>query len=285
MKRWAWILVVIALGLALGYFQNEPVAPAPTAAIADTKPSAIKNTPSVSAQLMKLPLRFEVNDGQAPDPIQFVSRGPGYGLYLEPTQATFGLNTPVKPDKEEKQNPIHNVAFEKTPSKYKSSVIRMRPVGGNPNALMSGEGKLITKSNYFIGNDPEKWHTNITNYGRVRYSEVYPGIDLLYYGNPQRLEYDFVVQPGADPGRIVLEFDGAKDISIDDQGNLILQLEDGQIVQQAPVVYQEIFTTPSPSSIRRGAINTPPLTKGEAGRGRGGTKKNPHRRQVRPARQ
>src|SRR5205085_3481250 len=84
------------------------------------------------------------------------------------------------------------------------------------------------------------WHANIANYGKVEYQNVYPGVNLIYYGNQQQLEYDFVVRPGADPGAIGLSFQGADQMSLDAAGNLVLHTSGGDVVEHAPVVYQDL---------------------------------------------
>ena len=86
-----------------------------------------------------------------------------------------------------------------------NAFLRMKLVGANPQAKVSGLEELPGRSNYFIGNDPKKWRTNVPNYAKVKYADVYPGVNLVYYGNQGKLEYDFVVQPGADPRKIVLD--------------------------------------------------------------------------------
>jgi hypothetical protein len=96
-----------------------------------------------------------------------------------------------------------------------STVLRMRLVGANAKATVTGAEELPGKSNYFIGNDPKKWRTNVSSYARVKYEGVYPGVDLVYYGNQRQLEYDFVVAPGADPNRIRLSFAGAEGMRVD----------------------------------------------------------------------
>jgi hypothetical protein len=116
----------------------------------------------------------------------------------------------------------------------------MKFSGANPAPVISGQERLQGTSNYFIGNDPSKWRTRISKYARVRYREVYPGIDLVFYGNQRRLEYDFVVSPGSDPSKIRLEFQGVEEVSLDEKGNLVLRLKDGEVIQQAPVIYQEV---------------------------------------------
>jgi hypothetical protein len=85
------------------------------------------------------------------------------------------------------------------------ALLRMKLVGASPNPKIVGMDELPGKSNYFIGNDPKKWRTNVPNYAKVRYASVYPGVDLVYYGNQGQLEYDFVVSPGADPEAITLQ--------------------------------------------------------------------------------
>jgi hypothetical protein len=102
----------------------------------------------------------------------------------------------------------------------KGAVLRMKLVGANRNPQVEGLDELPGRSNYFIGNDPQRWHTNIPTYARVQYKDVYPGIDLIYYGNQRQLEYDFVVASEADPKAIQLAFKGADKAEIDAQGDL-----------------------------------------------------------------
>jgi hypothetical protein len=119
-------------------------------------------------------------------------------------------------------------------------VLRFGFASANPAPAIEGIEPLGGHSNYFIGNDPAKWRTDIPHYGRVRIQELYPGIDLVLYGNPRQLEYDFVVAPGADPNQIRLSVSGAEDLRIDEAGNLVLTVAGGELVQKAPRVYQTI---------------------------------------------
>ena len=96
------------------------------------------------------------------------------------------------------------------------------------------------RANYFIGNDPDKWRTNVPTYAKVQYQDVYPGVDLVYYGNQRQLEYDLVVGPGADPAAIALSFEGVKGLRIDAQGDLVLDTPGGEVRQHKPLVYQEV---------------------------------------------
>jgi hypothetical protein len=99
--------------------------------------------------------------------------------------------------------------------------------------------ELPGKANYFIGKDPTHWRTNVPTYAKVHYRDVYPGIDLLYYGNQRQLEYDFVLAPGADPKTIVLGLKGAERLEIDAHGSLVLYAGGDSVRPHKPVVYQE----------------------------------------------
>ena len=125
-----------------------------------------------------------------------------------------------------KQAPIHQ------------AVVRMKLEGANPSPAIDGMEPLPGMVNYFIGNDPAKWHTTIPTYAKVQYQDAYPGITLVYYGNQGRLEYDFIVAPGADPNQIKLAFEGASDITVADSGDLLLTTALGDVRMQKPVVYQ-----------------------------------------------
>ena len=134
-------------------------------------------------------------------------------------------------------------------------MVRMKLVGANPQAKVSGLDELPGKSNYFVGNDPKKWRTNVANYAKVKYKDVYPGVDLVYYGNQGKLEYDFVVQPGADPSQIMLDVGAglalperapqAVPLRVDPTGDLVVGTGGGEVVFHKPVVYQPatVFST------------------------------------------
>jgi hypothetical protein len=117
-------------------------------------------------------------------------------------------------------------------------VIRMELVGANPKTRVEGADPLPGKANYFIGNDPAKWHTGVLTYAKVRYASVYPGIDLVYYGNQRQLEYDLVVAPGANTGKVRLRFEGAKRLALTPSGDLEVIGQNGRIMFHAPVAYQ-----------------------------------------------
>jgi hypothetical protein len=111
--------------------------------------------------------------------------------------------------------------------------------GHGAEARITGENVLPGRVNYLIGNNPARWHTEVPTYRRVRLANVYPGVDLLYYGNQGRLEYDFVIAPGADPESIRMRFSGAR-LKLDRAGNLEITLTGGKVAFERPVIYQEM---------------------------------------------
>lgn len=122
-----------------------------------------------------------------------------------------------------------------------SATIRMALVSSSPTRA-AGEGALPAKANYFIGNDPARWKQDVPTFAKVRYSGVYPGIDVLYYGNQRQLEYDFIVSPGSDPAAITLAFSGAS-VDVEKSGDLVLAAAGGHVSMHRPRIYQEIDGT------------------------------------------
>ena len=185
----------------------------------------------VSDAYGKLPLSFEENRGQADRRVKFLSRGPNYALLLTPAEAVLSLQS-------EKPHDANSEDAKTRKPETQSAVLRMKLVGANQSPEISGHDQLNGKSNYLIG-DQTKWHTDIPNYAKVQYDEVYPGIDLVYYGNQRRLEYDFIVAPGVDADAIRLNFDGADEMRLEADGSLRLKLKGGEVTQPAPVIYQK----------------------------------------------
>jgi hypothetical protein len=249
----------------------------------------------------KLPLSFEINQGQTDSQVKFLSRGSGYSLFLTLDEAllalkkgrrqskvesrtgvaarrssadlgfrsaafpgqlrspAMGLQTIARTADPETGSALHLLptaeqfresfaAREETPVPNPESqapaMLRLKLVGANPHAKVTGMDELPGKSNYFIGNDPKKWRTNVPNYAKVKYANVYPGVDLVYYGNQGRLEYDFVVAPGADPRVITLGLDtsGSKiqnlKSKIAKNGDLVVGTDAGEVTFHKPVIYQ-----------------------------------------------
>src|SRR2546426_2956094 len=129
-----------------------------------------------------LPLAFEINDGHTDDQVKALARGRGHTMFLTRVGETVFVLQKLRG--------------------LQRDVVRMNLVGGNPTPRVEGLDELPGKANYFIGNDPKKWRTNVPTYARVKVRDVYPGVDVVDYGNQQQLEHDFMVAPGADPDSI-----------------------------------------------------------------------------------
>ncbi len=214
------------------------------------------------ASFLASPLYFEKNVGQTDPAVRYISRGAGYTMFLTPQEVVFSL---ANPKNESKTSLLRDSGmpepqrshFDKHDSGKSDplpiSVLRMRVTGTAVNAtprVRSGQS-LDSQINYFVGNDPKKWHTDVPVFGKVYYEGVYPGIDMVYYGNQTRLEYDFVLKPGADPDVIRLVFSGANDLTTDPDGNLLIHLPIGHILMQhAPVAYQTAQATDGPAGKR-----------------------------------
>lgn len=198
----------------------------------------------VQAGYGKLPYTFQTNGGQVDAAVKFLAHGPGYSLFLTPGEAVLSLRT-SQPQAPAQHQPGARPALRVDPTPTPTAaavppaVLRLSLVGANPAALIRGEAPLLGTINYLRGRDPAAWRTGLSTYAKVRYESVYPGIDLVYYGNQGELEYDLIVAPGANPKVIALTFDGADARRLDASGNLVLTFQSGELVQQAPRVYQE----------------------------------------------
>jgi hypothetical protein len=205
-----------------------------------SKFSSTKDSPKWSEAYSKLPLSFEENQGQTAPEVRYVSHGSGYELFLTPQEAVLALRHDAPPD----LSPLHRAAsiraLRKARGAGQMTAIRMHLEGANPESQITGMDRLPARINYFIGNDPKKWHTDVPSYTRVKYAGIYPGVDLIFYGNQRRLEYDFVVAPGADPEAIALKVDGARKIRVNSGGDLVLNVPGGEVLLQKPVVYQQV---------------------------------------------
>ncbi len=210
--RWSKRLLGAAIFLIASIAGAFPVAAAPDAA----------SRAAISKLYGGLPLSFEANRGQADKKVRFLCRGQRYTLFLTDTEAVLRL-----------AGGRHEEA----------AVVRMQLIGSHRRARPAGESPLPGTSNYFLGDRPREWRTGIPSYDRVRYENVYPGVDLVYRGNQRQLEYDFLIAPHADPKRIRLAFHGADTITINPQGELILHTKHGDVVQHAPEIYQEVEGT------------------------------------------
>lgn len=203
-------LVVIGLGLALNTAQASPLRNG-------------HNLKIWTSRLARLPLSFEANRGQTDSRVKYLARGHNYTLFLTEHEAVLTLRS-TKPGRAGQQ-----------PS---SSVLRLHLVGSAATVRITGQSLTGGYSNYFLGNNPRQWHTHIPNYARVRYQQVYPGIDLVYYGHQGELENDFILSPGSNPKSIRIGFVGADGMRVDRSGNLVLKVGAGEVFLRKPRAYQ-----------------------------------------------
>ena len=202
-------------GLALLVFTGYSSFPANAGTLPDARKTELTRT--VTSLMDQLPMRFEANDGQLNPKVKYFSKTSEHVLFLTQTEAVL--------------------AFE-------SGTLRISLPNGNHEPQVSGIDVLPSTSDYFIGNDQQAWRTNVPHYGRISYHDVYPGIDLIYYGKGKQLEHDFVVAPGADPQSIRMRFEGADSLRLGEDGDLTLDIGGAQIQLSRPLIYQESAGNP-----------------------------------------
>ncbi len=181
-------------------------------------------------------LRFEANVGQTDGRAGFVARGPGYTLFLTPTEAVMAIGVARGRD--------DACRCAAAPATSGEEVVRLGLAGASPSAGGVGEGRLSGRTSYLVGRDASNWRRDVPAFERVRYTGVYPGVDVVYYGaDGGALEYDFVVAPGADPARVRLRVGGGtgmRGVRLDGGGDLLIATGHGELRQRRPVLYQTI---------------------------------------------
>jgi len=205
----------------------------------------------------KLPLSFELNQGQTDGQVKALARGAGYTLFLTNAGTTLALvkrqtpTTPtgLSPHVAQSHARTHGQSLplgrlgdlltQHKGDKVTESAVRLNFVGANPHPQVVGLDKLPGMSNYFIGKDRRRWRTNVAHYAKIEYKNVYPGVSLIYYGNQDQLEYDWIIAPETDPHVIQFFVTGPQQSSIDKHGDLVLRTKAGDVLQRSPVTYQE----------------------------------------------
>jgi hypothetical protein len=208
------------------------------------KPEGAKENPSRAEAYGKLPLSFEENTGQTAREVRYVAHGGRYELFLTSQEAVVAL----RPSGHLDFSPRHRFATlramrdarRNVRQAEQMTVLRLQLAGANPQPQLTGTDLLPGKVNYFIGSDPKKWHTDVPTYAKVKYASVYPGVDLIFYGNQGRLEYDFIVAPGANPGAIALNVNGARKMRVNPHGDVVIRVPGGEVELQKPVIYQQV---------------------------------------------
>ena len=252
------LLVAIVLGLAT-WSSNSGQARAQT----HFPEAHLRDREGVS--YTRLPLSFELNEGQVNPRAKYLARGQGFTLFLTRGDALLQLAKSETVDRNAKPSSsefsqglpraasglrprgasllsIHDIAGEfnslSRSTSRTANLVDLKLLGANRNAKVTGQSQLPGYTSYFLGNNPRDWHTHIPNYARVRYHQIYPGIDLVYYGRQGRLENDFVLSPGSDSNLIRLGLKGVESIQLDPSGDLVLKVSGGKIYLRRPKAYQ-----------------------------------------------
>lgn len=247
----SWIVavaVLAALGVALagGLRRNSGSKTASQVAPASGQAPALKAQDSgrVRASLAALPLAFEANQGQTDPQVKYVARGRGYTVFLTANDTVFAVHSSSLAV-DTRVAPNHGVAgttepaAERATARARTAAIHLRLDGGNPQSQIIAGNQLPGHSNYFLGVDRRQWHANVPQYARICYREAYPGVEMVFYGAQNQLEFDFIVAPGASPDPIRFDISGALRIVTDPSGNLILASSAGDVLLHQPVAYQQ----------------------------------------------
>jgi len=241
-----WILALALVATvaveSVGGLRTQGSAAAKPLASALAMPDA-ERSGRVRATLRALPLAFEANQGQSDPQVNYIARGNGYTLFLTDHDAVFALQAP-SPSAAAAQAGAQHSQPDRT------AAIRVQLVGRNARAQIAASHGLPGRSNYFIGNDPGKWHADVAQYACVTYRDVYPGVSMAFHGVQRQLEFDFIVAPGANPSPIRLGVSGASRIAVDHAGNLLLSSPAGDVLLHKPVAYQERDGTRQPVEAR-----------------------------------
>jgi hypothetical protein len=187
--------------------------------------------PSSPQALLALPLAFEPLDGRG----EFLARGLNFQFQIAPAGVQLVLaRTAAAPDAPSTDR-ARSIASPSTTAR----ALSVQFTGANPQARASGDGAMPGKINYLLGSDQARWRPGVATCAKVRVEALYPGVNLVYYGNQRRLEYDFSVAPGTDAGVIAMHFEGVDRLTLDEAGDLVLGLGAEEIRQPRPVLYQE----------------------------------------------
>ena len=234
----------LALAVAAETPGDRHVSNARASAFSTQSSSSHRPSPKLSTESLSVLADFEPNVGQAAPEAKFLAHGRGFELLLSPDEAAFALQTSAPLPPAHPRGPMFNseaveqIAAKPSSVGARSRSLRMRLIGANSQARMSGINLMPGKANYFIGRDQSKWLTGVPNYAKVGATSVYPGIDVVYEAGASGLEFDVTVAPGADPGSVKLAFDGADRMDLDSSGDVVLRLGERSLTLRRPAIYQ-----------------------------------------------
>ena len=254
---WKLVLVLTILGISSiavdklvardGYPNTRPVASEASStgpihkAKSPTTPRSVAVTANKSGAVERygqLPLSFEPNQGQSDPAVKFLSRNAGPHRAIDRTGGNFIVRKNESSKKKRVENGFIYRALPRFRRKKQRRVVSIAMLGSNPHPVIAPLEQQRGKSNYFVGKDPQKWRNGIPNFAQVKYSRIYPGIDLLYYGNHKQLEFDFTVTPGTDPNLIRLGIKTESDVKIGKNGDLVIGASGDAVQLHRPDIYQ-----------------------------------------------
>ena len=194
----------------------------------------------VMKNITSVPMTFTENKGQWDEQVLFRADAGGATMWFTEDGTVYQFIRTVSNDNDTQTHPplMGPEGMDIRPDSIESIAIKAFFVGANSNPRMIGSDKIEYKCNYFYGNEPDRWYTDVPNFNSITYREIYPGIDLKYYGNGKQMEYDFIISPGADPSVIQIKYDGIQSLSVNSDGELVVETEWGEIIEKRPVVYQ-----------------------------------------------
>jgi len=225
-----------ALLAATGWLAWAQALPAAAAALPDSLP--LTGTRPTAARLEGLPLSFEATPADASGNTRFLAKSRSGTFVLSSTEALVMLSRIAADDETAADRDAAAGQFLRR--RIETRTLHWRFSGANPHARLQGTEPQAGKANYFMGADPAQWQLERPTYRRVQVENIYPGVNLLYYGNQRSLEYDFVVTPGADPGQIAFQVPEAEQLSIDINGDLVLKIGQDELRQHKPVIHQVV---------------------------------------------
>jgi beta-propeller repeat-containing protein len=240
-----YLLVVFVIAFTATVSRRQarpsPSAAVVTAAVQSNTPTKLTSASPrlVSSRMAHIPLSFEEARGAAAGAgREFISRGPSYALALGRDGAVLTHRAKIQAGSN--GDFVSSMASFGRSTQNVSSEVRLTWLDANPNARAEGADRQSGTSNYILGNNPKKWRTNVPHFGKVRFSSLYRGIDLVYHGNQDRVEMDYVVAPKAAPGEIRIGIGGPSLVAINPQGDLSISSAGDEVLLRAPVAYQEI---------------------------------------------
>jgi hypothetical protein len=241
-KRPLAFAALLLTAAVIGVLVSKPLRQGrkPLNSISNTPTASMAMKQAVMNRLSHLPLSFEENRGQTDPHVKFLSRGSDYGLFLRASDATLVHHATVRlSDYAQSGDATVALASLGLSTAKTNSVVRLKWIGAQTNAPAVGVGRQHGISNYLLGNDRSKWHRRVPRYDKVEFQRLYPGIDLLYHGTAQQLEFDYNLAPYADPKLIQVGIDGPSLVALDASGGLRIDVNGDHVFLEKPVAYQE----------------------------------------------